>query len=224
MAGNVRLATQGVTVTTEVPRGYARGRATRQEIIERALGVFGESGYRGASLRELASRCGISHPGLIYHFPTKAALLLAVLEQRDAVDDAWLSPQTTTGAGTLSRLIGLVALNASRRGIVELFVVLSAEATAAEHPAHAYFAQRYKNAVSSATRAYVELQARSELREDIDPDVAGPQLVALMDGLQVQWLHDGGATDMAGIIGAHVAAQLTVPLGRGGAGSERSLA
>lgn len=196
-------------MTTETSRGYAKGRATRQDIIDRALGAFGEAGYRGSSLREIAAGCGISHPGLIYHFPTKASLLLAVLEHRDAVDDAWLSPEATTGAQTLRRLIELVALNAGRRGIVELFAVLSAEATATNHPAHAYFVRRYSNAVSSATRAYRELQAQGLLREEVDPTAAGPQFVALMDGLQVQWLHDRGRTDMPGIITAHLQAQLT---------------
>nr|MYU47886.1 TetR family transcriptional regulator [Streptomyces sp. SID7803] len=71
-------------------RGYAKGRAKREEILDQAMAMFGEAGYRGASLRVIATRCGISHPGLLHHFPTKESLLLAVLEHRDAVDDQWL--------------------------------------------------------------------------------------------------------------------------------------
>jgi hypothetical protein len=35
------------------------------------------------------------------------------------------------------------------------------------------------------------------LRDDVDPAVAAVVLTALMDGLQVQWLLDPGAVDLA---------------------------
>src|SRR5690349_12693157 len=127
--------------------GYAKGRAKRRDILDQAMTLFGEAGYRGASLREIAARCGLSHPGLLHHFPTKEALLLAVLEHRDEVDAELLSGRA--GLAMLRGLIGLTALNATRPGIVELFTVLSAEATAAGHPAHGYFARRYQATVGT---------------------------------------------------------------------------
>lgn len=198
-------------VTGGERRGYAKGRAKREEILDQAMAMFGEAGYRGASLRVIATRCGISHPGLLHHFPTKESLLLAVLEHRDAVDDQWLEAGRPTGVDRLRRLVGLAALNARRRGIVELFCVLSAEATAADHPAHAYFVERYRTAVLSTAVSYAEAREKGVLREDIDPGEAAQQLIALMDGLQTQWLLSGCATDMAGVLQAHLQAQLTVP-------------
>ncbi|WP_406145756.1 TetR/AcrR family transcriptional regulator [Streptomyces sp. NBC_01012] len=199
-------------MTAEVRRGYAKGRAKRHEILEQAMSLFGEAGYRGASLRVIATRSGISHTGLLHHFPTKEALLLAVLEHRDDVDDAWLSRGGPVGVELLRRFVELAALNAARRGIVELFSVVSAEATAADHPAHGYFVRRYENSVAGAVLAYEEARVEGALRAGIDPGDAGRQLIALMDGLQVQWLLGDGATDMAGVLRAHVEAQLTVRL------------
>ncbi|MEU5714424.1 helix-turn-helix domain-containing protein [Streptomyces sp. NPDC020403] len=199
-------------MAAEVRRGYAKGRARRREILDQAMALFGEAGYRGASLRTIASRCGISHPGLLHHFPTKESLLLAVLEHRDEVDGEWLSLGGTTGVGRLRRYAELAALNATRRGIVELFTVVSAEATAADHPAHDYFVRRYRASVSGAGLAYAQARADGALRAGVAPDAAGRQLIALMDGLQVQWLLGGCATDMADVLRAHVRAQLTVPL------------
>src|SRR5215475_1662204 len=120
------------------------------------MALFGTAGYRGASLREIAARCGLSHPGLLHHFPTKQSLLLAVLEHRDEVDAARLTGRT--GLATLHGLIDLAAFNATRPGIVELFTVLSAEATAADHPAHEYFVRRYQNTVHSIERAYGQVR------------------------------------------------------------------
>jgi AcrR family transcriptional regulator len=199
-------------VTVGVQHGYEKGRAKRREIIDRAMTLFGEVGYRGASLREIAARCGISHPGLLHHFPTKESLLLAVLKHRDEVDGQWLSTDDATGMEALRRLVDLVSLNATRRGIVELFAVLSAEATSATHPAHDYFVERYRASVGSFELAYTRARDEGILRPGVDPGTAGRQLVALMDGLQVQWLLDDSTTDMAGVVRAHVQAQLTVPL------------
>jgi AcrR family transcriptional regulator len=199
-------------VTTEVQHGYAKGRAKRGEIIDHAVALFGEVGYRGASLREIAARSGISHPGLLHHFPTKESLLLAVLAHRDEVDGEWLSMDGTTGIDTLRRLVDLVSLNATRRGIVELFAVLSAEATSPDHPAHTFFVQRYRNSVEAAELTYAQARDEGRLRPGIDPGAAARQLIALMDGLQTQWLLDDSVTDMAGVVRAHIDAQLTVPL------------
>ncbi len=196
----------------EVTRGYAQGRAKRRQILDQAMALFGEVGYRGASLREIATRSGISHPGLLHHFPTKESLLLAVLDHRQRVDDERLFPAGVTGIDTLRRLVDLVALNATRRGIVELFAVLSAEATSTDHPAHAFFVERYRLTVRSMEIAYAEARDAGVLRPGTDPGVAARQLVALMDGLQIQWLLDGGRTDMVAAVRAHLEAQLTVPL------------
>src|SRR4051812_39952134 len=101
--------------------GYAKGRAKRAEILAQATALFGEVGYRSASLREIAARCGISHPGLMHHFPSKELLLQAVLERRDQGDADWLGLDEGRGTSTLERLVALVRRNAERRGIVELF-------------------------------------------------------------------------------------------------------
>ncbi|MEV7402983.1 TetR/AcrR family transcriptional regulator [Streptomyces sp. NPDC091267] len=199
-------------MTGETRRGYAKGRAKRVEILDQAMAMFGEVGYRGASLRMIATRCGISHPGLLHHFPTKQSLLLAVLEHRDEVDGEWLALGDPTGVDRLRRMVDLAALNAERRGIVELFSVLAAEATSTDHPAHAYFVERYRTSVLTTAVSYQEARDEGALRTGIAPDEAAQQLIALMDGLQTQWLLSGCATDMAGVLRAHVQAQLTVAL------------
>jgi AcrR family transcriptional regulator len=198
-------------VTVDVQRGYAKGRAKRRQIIEQATALFGEAGYRGASLREIAARCGLSHPGLLHHFPTKEALLLAVLEHRDEVDIADFGLEELPGLPGLRRLIDLTTLNGSRRGIVELFAVLSAEATAPDHPAHDFFVERYRRSLEMITRSYRGVHEAGQLRDGVDPATAAAQLVALMDGLQVQWLLDG-TTDMGAVVRAHVQQQVTVPV------------
>ena len=63
-----------------------------------------------------------------------------------------------------------------------------------------------------ATGAYLSAGTAGGLRDAVDPDIAARQLIALMDGLQLQWLLDNGATDMTAIVRAHIQAQLLVEL------------
>ncbi|MFE7408412.1 TetR/AcrR family transcriptional regulator [Isoptericola sp. NPDC057559] len=197
------------TDTTGRTRGYAKGRAKREEILQAAIVAFGEVGYHGASLREIAARVGISHPGLLHHFPTKAALLEAVLEHRDAVDFADFDTDVEQGRTMFEALVRLVQRNALRRPVVEVFTGLAAEATSTDHPAHAYFADRYPVTVARL-RAELDRQADAgRLRAGVDPGVAARAIVALMDGLQVQWLYSlerprAERVDMAGDLRAYL--------------------
>ena len=101
-------------MTTDGPRaGYAKGRATREEILVAATKLFGEVGYGTASLREVAARVGISHPGLMHHFANKAILLAAVLERRDEVDGVAFQADLADGVGFFDALARLAA--ATRR-------------------------------------------------------------------------------------------------------------
>ncbi|MEZ0446625.1 TetR/AcrR family transcriptional regulator [Cellulomonas sp. ICMP 17802] len=207
-------------MTTEVTTGpgaraggYAKGRATREEILDAAVQLFGEVGYHTASLREVASRVGISHPGLLHHFPSKAALLAAVLERRDEVDGLAIRADLDAGHDYLDALSMLVERNASRPGIVQLFATLSAEATSPDHPAHAFFQERYRRVVARSVAELERFRDEGRLRPGIDPVTAARLTIAVMDGMQIQWLLAADTPesrpDMAAALRAQLAALLT---------------
>ncbi|MDM7830340.1 TetR/AcrR family transcriptional regulator [Cellulomonas edaphi] len=187
-------------------QGYARGRATREEILDAAMRLFGDVGYHTASLREVASRVGISHPGLLHHFASKAVLLAAVLERRDEVDRVDFREDLERGVEFFDALARLADRNATRPGIVALYATLSAEATSPEHPAHGYFQERYVTVLDGATRELESLRSAGRLRQGVDPRTAARLVVAGMDGLQLQWLLEadgaGERVDMGATIRA----------------------
>lgn len=194
-----------------------RGDATRELVLDTALAMFAERGYRATSVRDIAARCGITHPGLLYHFPSKAALLMAALQRRDDVDCVdgevrELAFDRLEAREVLRHLVASARNNASKRGLVELFANLSVEATAPDHPAHDYFVERYAALKATVTRAFADLEREGALRPGVVPAVAAAQVVAMMDGLQVQWLLDAGGVDMAVALGALVDALLVEPL------------
>ncbi|MBC7737984.1 MAG: TetR family transcriptional regulator C-terminal domain-containing protein [Candidatus Saccharibacteria bacterium] len=58
-------------------------------ILEAGLDVFSAHGFRGATLDQIAEVAGLSKPNLLYYYPSKDAVYLALLDQ---LLDAWLDP------------------------------------------------------------------------------------------------------------------------------------
>lgn len=184
--------------THRAARGeYAKTRERRKSILDAALEVFAEGGYRAGSLREVAQRVGISEAGLLHHFPNKVALLQAVLDRRDDRSREMVPLESGDGASLLRGLVHLARYNASVPGVVELYCTLSAEATSPDHPAHDYFVRRYVFTRENIERAFANLRAEGRLRDGVVPGRAAAALIAMMDGLQVQWLLDRSVLDMA---------------------------
>ncbi|APZ53086.1 transcriptional regulator, TetR family [Salipiger abyssi] len=61
----------------------------RKRIMEAALEVFSQHGYRGATLDQIAEAAGMSKPNLIYYFDGKEAIHVALL---NALMEEWLAP------------------------------------------------------------------------------------------------------------------------------------
>jgi len=63
------------------PKGDASFTAERKVLIlQAAFEVFSNLGFRGGSLAKIAELVGISEAGILHHFKSKDALLIAVLE------------------------------------------------------------------------------------------------------------------------------------------------
>ncbi|GAA3652510.1 TetR/AcrR family transcriptional regulator [Microbacterium marinilacus] len=200
-------------MSTAVRGRYAKGEERRRRILEAGVRVFASHGYRAGSIQRIADEVGISMSGLLHHFDSKAALLAAILERRDDLSRDFLDAETRKGVELLRGLVELTAYNQTVPGLVELHCTLSAEATGADHPAHAYFVDRYASVLGMLETAFRDAGAAGELAaEAAEPAEAARDVTALMDGLQVQWLLSGGAFDMAARVRAHLQRQVVVPL------------
>ena len=188
---------------------YRRGRPRlpaserRRQIIDAATSVIADRGFWGVSMQDIADRCGLTVPGLLRHMESKVGLLVAVLEHRD-VEDA-RSLRVHLGASEdevpedwgASRPAGIdlrqlcaatMRRNAIQPEIVRLFTVLAAESLEPAHPAHAYFARRQEVAAAAYAALAEPLTDR--------PVLLARQIMAMMDGLQIQWLRNPETTDL----------------------------
>jgi TetR/AcrR family transcriptional regulator len=61
----------------------------REVILDAALEVFSQQGFRGATLDQIAEVAGLSKPNLLYYFPSKEEVHKALLT---GLLDTWLDP------------------------------------------------------------------------------------------------------------------------------------
>lgn len=159
------------------------------------MSVFGTRGYHNGSLVEIAQQAGMTHAGVLHHFGTKEQLLIAVLEYRDDADVANLEDhRAPRGADFLRHLISTARENTLRPGIVQAYTVLAGESVTEGHPSQAFFAARLEG-----LRTMVFDALMLSVGDGVDPErvhTAAAAIIAVMDGLQVQWLLDPDSVDM----------------------------
>lgn len=198
---------------TTTPRKATKGERTKERILQAALELFSEKGFSTTSVRDIAARADMTHAGLIHHFPSKDDMLVQILMYREQQDERNAERFADYGLNRLfAWIVDIVEVNAAHPDRVRLFVRLSAEATDPGHPAYDYFVRRYTRILNALERAFADHFAVTPPRFKITPRQAVESIVALMDGLQIQWLLFDGAVDMPALIRTHLASLGVVDL------------
>jgi AcrR family transcriptional regulator len=175
-------------------RQYAKTAAVRRSILEACSAAFGESGFHGVSMAGIARRAGISHTGLVHHFPRKEDLLTAILALQDERTAEQMHAGGVSAAADPVDVLREMAVTLVDRepevGIVELSAVLSGEATSLSHPAHGYFQGRYRDIRRYVGRQFARLADEGRLSSSLDADQLAALLIAGTEGLHQQWLYE----------------------------------
>ena len=192
MASNGALADS----RKQQPRGDAR----KEQIVEAALELFSESGYRGTGLGALADKVGVTTPALLYYFGTKERLLRTVVARREELESASYSPAATP----LDNLRRVARFITSNPMLTRLFVVLGAENLDSDDPLHEFFVKRYRR-----SRKVTEMAVRDEIEHgrfgaEVDVQQIAREVVATLMGLEIQWLMDKKAFDLEATVDTYV--------------------
>jgi AcrR family transcriptional regulator len=179
-----------------VQRGpYAKGVATREEILDVAYELFVRKGYDRTSVREIARSTGLSQGALLHHFKSKEELFVELLRRRDERNRE--ATRAVEGDDISVRgLVSVVGHNAQEPGLVRLYVTMSAESVNVDSPARDFFEERYRWLRGEVAEDVRRQQERGELWDELDPDAVAALLIAAADGLQIQWLLDPDGVDM----------------------------
>ncbi|WP_407342296.1 TetR/AcrR family transcriptional regulator [Pengzhenrongella phosphoraccumulans] len=215
------LATASPATPVVGRRAPARARRPRQEtarrreeILQAAMTTFGAKGYHNGSLVDVAEQVGITHAGVLHHFGSKDQLLIEVLEYRDRADVAHLEGQhAPTGLELFRHLVTTARLNMERPGIVQTYTVLSAESVTDNHPAQNWFRGRFQGLRELLTASLAQVCGPDNLPTDDELELAAGAIIGVMDGLQIQWLLDPDAVDLARSTAFAIEAILTAVVG-----------
>jgi len=175
-----------------------RGDARRREILATATTLFSAGGFNNVSLADIASAVGITQAGILHYFPTKAALLLAVLQEREARNIESRKRHESEGASPLDAYIATLRENDGNPELVQLFVVLAAEATAVDHPGYDWFSSRNERLMDSMTDTVSRTIDADKLPEGVTTATVARWVLGLAHGLGAQWVLNTDAFDRAG--------------------------
>lgn len=195
----VMRSTNGATVgdsAASAPKAahLVRGEQARQRILSAAADAFAREGFNGSSLERIARAAGLTKPGVLHHFGSKRELLGAVLDAR--TDEALLKAgRDRTSLNVLDTLLIVARRDVADDTRTRCFAVLLGEAVAHDSPVADWFRDHHAQLTEEIGAAIRAAGSGGSARTDIDPDALAAEAVAVMDGLQIQWLLGGDAED-----------------------------
>ncbi|MBN9159001.1 TetR/AcrR family transcriptional regulator [Microbacterium sp.] len=187
-----------VTSTSNRVKSRPETERKRTEILKAAIEIFGAKGSANGTLADIAEQVGMTHAGVLHHFGSKQKLLLEVLAYRDESDVEGLAEKhIPDGPALFLHLVKTAFSNELRPGIVQVYTVLSNESVTDGHPARGFFEHRYTKLRGEVGAAFVELCAQEGVTDTAAIATASAAILAVMDGLQLQWLLDPAAVGLA---------------------------
>ena len=169
--------------------GYHHGNL-RRALMDEALVLIGEKGVEGLSLREVASRVGVSHAAPYHHFADKTALVHALAhEAMLLMDERMAAAEGAAGDDPKMRLLGIgmayVGFAVEQPAYYAAFNAPEVNDPAMQTP-ESRPEEVQGNTWQRLLDAIVACQASDDLPQG-DPVVLGVYLWALVHGLAELW-------------------------------------
>jgi AcrR family transcriptional regulator len=165
---------------------FAKGEDRKQRILVVAQRLLTQNGWRSTTLGQIAREAGVTPAGLLHHFESKEQLLHAVLDARDADDDA-----SANMSGDIVEEIRKAADRFTRSPqLIGMFAVILVENLDPEAALHKRVLHRYRAAVDVVADGIRRGQRSGQYRSDLDPDVKAAEVVAFLNGMETSWLLD----------------------------------
>jgi AcrR family transcriptional regulator len=168
------------TTAVHATKSTEHGQATREQLLEAALRLFAERGFKGATVREIAREAGVSQGLIRFHFGSKEGL-------RHALDDrvvTWVFEllddlPDVSGEGIFDAIGARWTQRVGSSEAVRLFQKYIIRALQDEGEAgrrlHTAVVQFYRQVIS-------RVQAFGRIRDGIDDDWAAMMVASLVLG------------------------------------------
>jgi AcrR family transcriptional regulator len=209
-----------------------RAQQTRAAIVAAALALFRERGYEATTMREIASRAGVSTGNAYYYFSSKEELIQEFYAtshaEHLAVSRARLDGQADLGARLRDTLRAMIDVLAPYHAFAATFYKHAAEPSSPLSP----FSKESSPARAASIGLYRDLVNGSSARMPKDVRERLPELLWLMQmGVILYWVHDTSPgcartyhlIDVTAPVAARLVAATRIPMLRSTIGDLASL-
>lgn len=167
-----------------------RTQETRQLILLAAYQVFARRGYGGASVDEILAEANLSKGAFYHHFPSKEAVFQALLVERarrctEAMAAA-IVPGTSVAENVRNVLRAGWKILTDDPVWAKIQMEFWVQATREEW-ARQTMSESFRQCRQFLAEAFAAAQKGGRIRTQFDPEAAARLVIALSDGVLVQW-------------------------------------
>ncbi|MFE7560832.1 ScbR family autoregulator-binding transcription factor [Kitasatospora sp. NPDC057500] len=160
-----------------------RAARTRMLVLTAAAELFAARGFRHTSVKDVAERVEMTKGAVYFHFPTKEALAVAVVEQHYARWPVLLAKVTAEGHGPLATAVHM--LEGAAVAFRDDIVVQAGARLQIERPQiDAELPTPYVDWTRLLATLLARAEAAGELHPEVSPQAAARSLVAAFFGTQ----------------------------------------
>lgn len=189
-----------MTPTTSVRASPSRRAATKREqreasterILASALKLFVHKGYRATTVDEIAAACGLTKGAVYFYFPTKAAVLFALLDEIERLMiDRMVERVAQAGPGMQAKLVAILhgqsELGVDKAEWVLLFILMLLEFNGTADQIEARVKVIYKRFYESIEEIVHRGKLAGEFRTDLETRELAAVVMAVNHGTMMEW-------------------------------------
>lgn len=161
----------------------------RNRIIEAAIQVFAEKGYRSARISDIAGGAGVADGTIYLYFRNKEDLLLTIFEEKMEMILTGLREALTGQVEPLDRMRAFARFHFFQlRTYPALAQVLQVELRQSTRFLRDYRPEKLWEYLGIFEALIVEGQEAGQLRRDLDPFLVKWSFFGALDELSIQWV------------------------------------
>jgi AcrR family transcriptional regulator len=194
-----RVGQAGARASAEKSATRARGKSKREQreasieaLLASALKLFVHKGYRSTTVDEIAAASGLTKGAVYFYFPTKAAVLFALLEEiEDLMVNKMVARVGVAGPGIEDKLVALLhsqsQMGLERAEWMLLFILMLLEFNGAGDEVEARVKAIYQRYYISIEEIIHRGKLTGEFRADLDTRAMSAIIMAINNGTMMEW-------------------------------------
>jgi len=182
-----------------VPNAERRRNSIRS-VLDSALSLFVTQGYDVTSMDDIAGRAGLTKGAVYFYFKDKISLLYALLERSEEelfepIYDAIRSRRSSPTMRIVRLTSEFSRVGAEHKELALLHVVVSLEMHGRKNKVEERVQQIYAKLHAEISDVLKEGQGNGEFASTISPAYQASVIIALIDGLLLEWHRRGETLD-----------------------------